>query len=263
MVGRYNPETHHRRSIRLKGYDYSKEGVYFVTICAQERECLFGEVVNGEMVMNEAGARVQAVWDELPCHYSQVRLDAFAIMPNHVHGIVVLPPVGARFIAPKSIAPPSTIAPNPVPTVGEIVRGFKARCTHAINQMCNIRGIRVWQRNYYEHIIRGEVDYNRIAEYISTNPQRWMSDTLHPDNIANAPCHNVGARFIAPDSTIAPCDNVRAQFIAPSSIIAPDFDANGGIETGNTKKGAMNRIHQGAMNRAPTKTATYPGGRHE
>jgi len=242
MVGRYNPETHHRRSIRLKGYDYSKEGAYFVTICAQERECLFGEVVNSEMVMNEVGARVQAVWDELPCHYPQVRLDAFAIMPNHVHGIVALPPVGARFIAPdstiapKSVASSSTIAPNPVPTVGEIVRGFKARCTRAINQMRNTCGIRVWQRNYYEHIIRGEVDYNRIAEYISTNPQRWMSDTLHPDNTATAPCHNVGA-----------------QFIAPSSIIA--HDANGGIKTGNTKKGAINR--------APTKTATYPGGRHE
>ena len=123
MVGRYNSETHHRRSIRLKGYDYSKEGAYFVTICAQERECLFGEVVNGEMVMNEAGARVQAVWDELPCHYPQVRLDAFAIMPNHVHGIVALTAVGARFIAFSSI-----IAPYPVPMVGEIVRGFKARC---------------------------------------------------------------------------------------------------------------------------------------
>jgi putative transposase len=230
MVGRYNPETHHRRSIRLKGFDYSKEGAYFMTICAQERECLFGEVVNGEMVMNEAGARVQAVWDELPCHYPQVRLDAFAIMPNHVHGIVMLTTVGARFIAPSSI-----IAPNHVPTVGEIVRGFKARCTRAINQMRNTRGVPVWQRNYYEHIIRGEVDYNRIAEYISTNPQRWMSDTLLPDNTANAPCHNIGARFIAPNS------------------IMPD--ANGGIKTGNTKKGAMNR--------APTKIETYPGGRHE
>src|SRR3990167_1711854 len=111
---KYNPEIHHRRSIRLKGYDYSQAGVYFVTICAQERECLFGEVVHGEMVLNEAGARVQAVWDELPCHYPGVKLDAFAIMPNHVHAVVMLTPVGARFIAPSS-----TIAP----AVGEIVRG--------------------------------------------------------------------------------------------------------------------------------------------
>jgi putative transposase len=245
MVGRYNPETHHRRSIRLKGYDYSKEGMYFVTICAQERECLFGEVVNGEMVMNEAGARVQAVWDELPHHYPHVRLDAFAIMPNHVHGIVALTAVGARFIAPSSI-----IAPNHVPTVGEIVRGFKARCTQAINQMRNTRGVHVWQRNYYEHIIRGEVDYHRIAEYISTNPQRWMSDTLHPDNTATtpddaAPCHNVGAQFIAPNA------------IALDSITS-NADADDGIKMWDTKKG------KGAINRAPTtKTATYPGGRHE
>ncbi|MFH0879097.1 MAG: transposase [Lentisphaerota bacterium] len=219
MVARYNPAIHHRRSIRLKGYDYSKEGVYFVTICVQERECLFGEVVNGEMVVNDAGARVQAVWDELPCHYPHVRLDAFVIMPNHVHGIVVF------------------LTPHPAPTVGEIVRGFKARCTHAINQMRNTRGVPVWQRNYYEHIIRGDVDYNRIAEYISTNPQRWMSDTLHPDNPANVPCHDVGARFIAP------------KFIAP--------DADDGIKTGDTKKG------KGAMNRAPTKTAPYPEGHNE
>ena len=188
---------------------------------------MFGEVVNGEMVMNEAGARVQAVWDELPHHCPHVRLDAFAIMPNHVHGILVLPPVGARFIAPNSITP------RPTHTVGEIVRGFKARCTHTINQMRKTRGVPVWQRNYYEHIIREEVDYNRIAEYISTNPQRWTSDTLHPGNTAN-----VGAQFSAPDyivpkSDVVVCQNVGAQFIAPKRI-APNADD--GIKTGTRKR---------------------------
>jgi putative transposase len=136
MVDRYDPEIRHRRFIRLKGYDYAGQGVYFVTICTQGRECLLGKVANDEMVMNEAGARVQAVWNELPCHYPHVKLDAFTMMPNHLHGIIVLQTVGARFIAPSS-----PIAPRPVPTIGEIVRGFKARCTHAINQMHNARGV--------------------------------------------------------------------------------------------------------------------------
>ncbi|MCG6534874.1 MAG: transposase, partial [Syntrophales bacterium LBB04] len=185
------------------------------------------------------GARVHTVWDALPSHYPQVRLDAFAIMPNHIHAIVALPPapVGAQFIAPNSAI-----------AVGEIVREFKARCTHTINQMRNTRGVSVWQRNYYEHIIRDEADYTRIAEYIYTNPQRWTSDTLHPD---------VRARFIAPNSAIAPnpgappFHDVRTPFIAPNAI-APDSDD--GIKTGDMKKGngVVNRGDQGAMNRAPT-----------
>jgi putative transposase len=83
-------ERHHRRSIRLKGYDYSQAGAYFVTICTQDRACLFGDVVNGEMLLNAAGRMVQTVWDDVPNHYPGVELDAFVVMPNHVHGIVVV-----------------------------------------------------------------------------------------------------------------------------------------------------------------------------
>jgi putative transposase len=88
-------ERHERRSIRLDGYDYAEPGAYFVTICTQDHVCLFGQVVNGEMRMNEAGRMVQAVWDELPKHYPSVSIDAFVVLPNHIHAIIVLAPVGA------------------------------------------------------------------------------------------------------------------------------------------------------------------------
>src|SRR6056297_3244370 len=90
---KYNSDIHHRRSIRLKEYDYSRAGAYFVTICTQNRECLFGGIVNGEMVSNDAGRMVQTVWDEIPLHYPGIEIDAFVVMPNHIHGIVVI--VGA------------------------------------------------------------------------------------------------------------------------------------------------------------------------
>ncbi|HPN32919.1 MAG TPA: hypothetical protein PK843_00255 [bacterium] len=89
----YDPNKHHRRSIRLKGYDYSQAGAYFVTICTQNRQCLFGDVTDGEMRLNAAGQMVQSVWDELPLFYPGVDIDEFVVLPNHVHGIVIL--VGA------------------------------------------------------------------------------------------------------------------------------------------------------------------------
>ena len=87
---RFDPERHHRRSIRLKGYDYRKSGAYFVTICTQNRECLFGEIVDGQMILNDVGRMVQSLWDELPRHFPNVELDAFGAMPNHVHGIIMI-----------------------------------------------------------------------------------------------------------------------------------------------------------------------------
>src|SRR3990172_7834035 len=93
---RYDAEKHHRRSIRLRGYDYAQAGAYFVTICTQNRECLFGEVVDGQMVLNDPGKILESVWSELPDHYPGVDVDAFVIMPNHIHGIVILVGAGPR-----------------------------------------------------------------------------------------------------------------------------------------------------------------------
>jgi len=199
----YNPDKHHRRSIRLKGYDYSKAGAYFVTICTKDMECLFGDIVDGEMRLNEYGTIITNRWDAIPNYIANVERDVFVVMPNHIHGIIVI--VGAQFIAPSQfIAPAGINRPVPqhsainqtknqgvinqgvinhAPTVGEIVRVFKARCTHIINQIRDTPRYPVWQRNYYEHLIRNEEDLNRIRQYIIDNPMKWSEDKDNPTNI--------------------------------------------------------------------------------
>ncbi|MDX9721239.1 MAG: transposase [Myxococcota bacterium] len=212
----YNPDRHNRRSFRLRGYDYSQAGAYFVTVCTKDRECLFGEVVDGGMRLNEAGTIVSNVWNELPSHFPCVQLDQVVVMPNHVHGIVVLTDdergVGAQFIAPAmgtgttSAGAPKKGAINRAPTLGAVVRGFKARVTAAINDLRSLSGtaaipsegredtspsfafdwigqtprVPVWQRNYYEHIIRDDDDLSRIRQYIIDNPAQWAFDKENP-----------------------------------------------------------------------------------
>ncbi|MFH1023991.1 MAG: transposase [Planctomycetota bacterium] len=166
-----NPVAHDRRSIRLKGYDYAQAGAYFMTVCAHERRCVFGDVVDGEMRLNDAGCIVRTVWDALPEHYPHVQLDEFVIMPNHIHGIIVLSDVGAGL--------------KPAPTLEkrhglpEIVRAFKSFSARRINESCRTRGIPVWQRNYYEHVIRNDDDLNDIRSYIAANPAGWAADEYH------------------------------------------------------------------------------------
>ena len=156
----YDPRKHHRRSIRLPGYDYAQPGAYFVTICTHGRACLFGRVVDGEMRLNDAGRIVQASWDDLPNHYPHVQLDAFVTMPNHVHGIIILMDEPTTKRHPLS----------------EIVRAFKSFSSRRINQLRGTPGTRTWQRNYYEHIIRNEGDLRRIRAYIANNPAKWFKD---------------------------------------------------------------------------------------
>ncbi len=171
-----NPDRHHRRSIRLKGYDYTQPGAYFVTICTEDRECLLGEIVDGEMQLNDAGWMVQTVWDQLPDHYPGVDIDEFVVMPNHVHGIIVLvgDPVGAT---PRG-CPDGQALPD-------VVHRFKSFTTAlyrqgvAHNAWAPFPG-RLWQRNYYEHIIRNERALERIRGYIQNNPIRWTSDRENP-----------------------------------------------------------------------------------
>jgi len=171
---KYNPTLHHRRSIRLKGYDYSQAGLYFVTICCQNRVCAFGEIVNNEMVLNEYGQIVQMVWDELPQHYDNIQLGEFMIMPNHIHGIVVITDdnVGAG-LKPA----PTTTTTNH--GLSEIVRALKTFSARKINESRNTPGEKLWQRNYWEHIIRNEQSYQRIADYIVNNPINWQSDKFY------------------------------------------------------------------------------------
>ena len=179
----YNSEIHHRRSIRLKDYDYSQSGAYFVTVCAWKKECLFGEIQNGEMLLNDAGIMVHKLWNGLSVKYPDIETDEFVVMPNHIHGMVVI--VGAQFIAPFDCDAINQNrkqgAINHAPTIGEIVRAFKARCTCAINATRNAPGVPLWQRNYYEHIIRDERELHAIRKYIRYNPLKWEEDTEYPN----------------------------------------------------------------------------------
>ena len=240
----YNPSSHHRRSIRLKGYDYSQEGLYFITLCTQNRACLFGKIENGKMSLNDAGQIANECWLNIPNHFPNVILHEFIIMPNHVHGIIQL--VGANNYSPEKISqelnssefnscvnnspkinlpeinsPANNLSENqltkignnhldgvgndlndnhsnhgannvsinhgaknvsplrghsPSKTIGSIVRGYKIGVTNWFRYNGNSE--KIWQRNYWEHIIRDEQSCHRIAEYIINNPAKWDVDSL-------------------------------------------------------------------------------------
>jgi len=156
---RYDPFRHHRRSIRLRGYDYARCAVYFVTLCSKHRECVFGEVVDGRVELSDAGRVVVDTWNELPRHYAGVVLDEMQMMPNHMHGNIVLMD---RHHA-----------------LSEIVRGLKTFSARRINQLRGTPGVPVWQRNYYERIVRDDNELQRTRVYIRNNPLDWDTD---PDN---------------------------------------------------------------------------------
>jgi putative transposase len=187
---KFDPGLHHRRSIRLRGYDYSQVGAYFVTVCIHNRECLFGQIVDGEMLLNELGECVVRWWDDIPRHFSGVDTGTFVVMPNHVHGIVVItdaPTVGAGSPRPYDDAPHAVMGTATVrrrrPSLGNVVAYFKYQTTKTINAMRHTPSARVWQRNYYEHIIRDDESLRRIGEYIVNNPLQWVLDHENPDNV--------------------------------------------------------------------------------
>ena len=231
---KYNPDIHHRRSIRLKGYDYSQNGLYFITICTQNREHLFGTISNGQMALNPMGEIAHTEWFKTASMRPNIRLHEFIVMPNHIHGIIEIIPtpphpvrthcmrppdmpnhgqserlgrvqraptnaattdnhgqsepghgqhagdiVRAHCMRPHDAPPITNNHGQRAPTVGDIVRGYKSAVTKRINEIRNISGVPVWQRNYHEHIIRNEIAYLRISEYIQANPRRWQDDNYH------------------------------------------------------------------------------------
>lgn len=157
-----------RRSIRLKEYDYSEPGEYFVTICTKDRVHLFGNIDSDGMHENELGNVVRHCWIEIPNHFPNVELDEFVVMPNHVH--IVINPVGVQNIEPL----PNRYQHVTPGSVGSIVRSFKSAVTRWCrkNEYPHI----VWQRNYFEHIIRDDKSLDRIREYIASNPEQWPYD---------------------------------------------------------------------------------------
>ena len=183
----YNPNIHHRKSIRLKGYDYTQAGLYFITICCQNRECLFGNIINGEMILNDAGNIAKECWLAIPNHFPNVVLHEFVIMPNHIHGIIELKTksVGAENFPPHiSMGVNDSMGANddsplrsPSKTIGSMVRGYKIGVTKWMRQNTDVYD--VWQRNYWEHIIRDEQSYQRISEYIINNPKNWNNDKFY------------------------------------------------------------------------------------
>ncbi|BAU67281.1 hypothetical protein STA3757_46920 [Stanieria sp. NIES-3757] len=178
----YNPDKHHRRSIRLKGYDYSQPGAYFITVCAYQRQCIFGDIVDGRMVLNQYGSIVAQTYQWLSQRYHYVCLDECIIMPNHLHGIIVItdtPCRGDSRIAPTTNNQTHTIKPK---SLGRLIGAFKTVSTKQINILRDAPGLPIWQRNYYEHIIRNQNALDRIREYIINNPISWQIDQLHPNN---------------------------------------------------------------------------------
>jgi putative transposase len=198
----YDPSIHPRRSIRLPEYDYAQPGAYFVTICTRERECVLGDIVNGRMELNALGDIAHRFWSQVPAHFPGVIIDACATMPNHGDAIIVIAdtihpgadpvrgvvttPAATRIATPD---PPRAVVdagrgrgtqPLRPPVLGQIVAFYKYQTTKTINQTLDMAGVRSWQRNYWEHVLRNKAELQRIREYIETNPGRWSDDRLYP-----------------------------------------------------------------------------------
>jgi putative transposase len=195
MPARYDPQKHHRRSIRLKDYDYTLPGAYFVTIVAWRRQETFGQIRDGNMVLNRFGQVVMRTWQGLPYHYQNVVLDEFCVMPNHVHGIIQLVESDCRGGSDTTAASePDQVMnkPGQEPTGGEtrpssmrhglpeIVRAFKSYSARQINYLRQTPNSPVWQRNYYERVARNEEELRQMAEYILNNPLGWDTDDENP-----------------------------------------------------------------------------------
>ncbi|MEJ2710475.1 MAG: hypothetical protein P8074_22885 [Anaerolineales bacterium] len=204
MPTHYDPQKHHRRSTRLKGYDYTQSGAYFITICTRQSECIFGEVHDGEIHLNPFGRAALQVWQDLPRHYPYVILGEFCIMPNHVHAIIILTNDHPHTPANNKLSKGGSISATPQSAIQdderhrtaqdldktrpyerhgltEIVRAFKSFSARHINLIRKTSGVPVWQRNYYEHIIRSEDDLHRINQYIRENPANWEQDEENPN----------------------------------------------------------------------------------
>ncbi|MBU0653941.1 MAG: hypothetical protein KJ914_02290 [Gammaproteobacteria bacterium] len=174
---RYDPYIHHRRSIRLQGYDYSQQGAYFLTLCTQHQECLFGEIHDGVMHLNVLGEIVQAEWQKSSQIRKEVELGEFVVMPNHFHAIVLITRRGDRR-SPIPNAPAIPKGPESA-SISALVAGFKSSVTKRINRLRENLEMPVWQRNYWEHIIRDERSMSELNAYIINNPARWKEDSLY------------------------------------------------------------------------------------
>jgi REP element-mobilizing transposase RayT len=183
-----------RISPRLKGYDYSSDGIYLVTICVRDRKCMFGEVINGKNELNCIGRIAGELWMQIPATFENIKIDDFVVMPNHVHGIVIIDnrkeSVGSIVPAPDAInrVPARgggiTGKNNPMlsrNSLARIIRWYKGRCTYEIRQTGHAKNF-AWQSRYDDRIVRHEKELCKVREYIRDNPPQWESDRLNPRN---------------------------------------------------------------------------------
>ena len=172
-----NPDKHERRSIRLRDYDYSQAGAYFITICTHKKEYAFGDIRDGKIELAAIGKIASKYWIEIPEHFDAVELDEFVVMPNHIHGIVIINHVGVQNFEPLRHKYQHVIPKS----IGSIIRAYKSMVSH----WCRNNGHNYfrWQRNYYEHVIRNEDDLDEIREYIVNNPLKWHLDSENPNNV--------------------------------------------------------------------------------
>ncbi len=206
---KFKPDYHHRQSIRLKGYNYAQPGAYFVTLCTYQRHCWFGEIRDGQMGLNQIGKIVAQEWLYSAQLRQEIQLDEWIIMPNHLHGIIIITPLGGRqnhrvdqtngvnqprFPTVECTSPtgkqpdiPLSNLPihRPARSLSSFIAGFKSAVTKRINLMRQSPGTPIWQRNYYEHIIRNQESLFNIRNYIINNPRRWESDTDNPTHDPN------------------------------------------------------------------------------
>ena len=194
----HSPVRAARKSTRLAGFDYSQPGVYFVTVVTENRECRFGRIESDLVILSGAGLMVKSIWENLPLRFSNISMDTFVIMPNHIHGLITAnEPVAAPLVgAMTGESDPGEEAADhegirattiAAPTLGEIVGAYKSLTTVKYIRAVREKGWepisrRLWQRNYYEHIVRNEIDLQRARQYILDNPAKWSLDSENPSS---------------------------------------------------------------------------------
>ena len=161
-----------RKNLRLKDFDYTSAGAYFVTICAHHKQTVFGQIKSGVVELNPYGQLAERVWRDLPEHFPDIRLDEFIVVPNHVHGVVFIDSERARHASPLR---------QRASNLGKVIGAFKSATTRLINRARTTPGAALWQRNYYEHVIRNEASLSEIREYIANNPLKWELDEYFQD----------------------------------------------------------------------------------
>jgi putative transposase len=172
----HHPNLPNRHSHRLRDYDYSQAGAYFLTLCLQDRICRFGDVVDGKVRLSSAGEMIDRIWRQMPVRFPSIVLDDWVVMPNHFHGIIIL----SDLTHPRAET-------SSAPMISRVIQAYKSETANTYSQGVRELGWpafigRLWQRDYYDHIIRDEPDLDRIREYIALNPSRWEEDRENPNN---------------------------------------------------------------------------------